>query len=77
MAANTHASGTADATVTFSRPVDYLLVFVSTGTTFTLSLDKGANYITIAAGFHSFKVGATDEVRLTSTGAWQLVGVQA
>ena len=77
MAANTFASGTADGTVTFDKAVDYLNVFVGTGVAFSLSLDKGTNFITLPSGFHSFRIGSVKEVRIQSDGAWQLIGVQA
>lgn len=77
MAANMFASGSGDDTVLFEKAVDYLNVFVDTGATFGLSLDKGENFITLPAGFHSFRIGPTKEIQVTSDGDWQLVGVQA
>jgi hypothetical protein len=77
MAANTHAGSTSDDTVIFDKPINYLNVFVASGVTFSLSLDKGINYITLPAGFHSFRVGTVAEIRVQSDGAWQMIGVQA
>ena len=77
MAANTFASGTTDETVVFPRAVNYLNVFVAASVTFSLSVDKGENFISLPAGFHSFFVGPITEVQVQSTGAWQLIGVQA
>ena len=77
MAANTFAEGLGDATVTFDKPVDYLNVYISAGTIFSLSLDKGVNFITLDEGFFSFRIGAVKEVRVQADGAWQLIGVQA
>lgn len=76
MAANSSFSGTGDDTLEFDRPVNYLLVSVATGVTFSLSLDK-LTYMTLPAGFHSFHVGPVNEVMVKSSGAWQLTGVQA
>ncbi len=76
MAANTSFSGTSDKTMEFDRPVNYLLVSVASGVTFSLSLDKVV-YMTLPTGFYSFSVGPTTEVRVQASGAWQLTGVQA
>jgi hypothetical protein len=77
MAANVFASGSASDTITFDKAVNYLNVFVDSGVTFSLSLDKGANFITLPSGFHSFVIGSVKEVRVQSDGVWQLIGVQA
>jgi hypothetical protein len=77
MAANTFFDGTTDDTAVFDRPVNHLLIFVSTGTTFSFSLDRGESFMTLPAGFHSFPIGAVSEVHVQSTGAWQLIGEQA
>lgn len=77
MAANTFANGTSDGTVTFDKPVSHLNVYVATGVTFAISLDKGTNYLSMPAGFHSFKVGPINEVRIQADGEWELIGVQA
>jgi len=76
MAANYFSSGTTDKTITFNKAVSYLNIFVGSGVTFSFSLDT-INYMTLPAGFHSFPVGLIKEVRVTSSGAWQLIGVQA
>ena len=77
MASNTFANGSADGTVTFDRPIDHLNINVSTGTTFSFSIDKGLNFMTLPAGFHSIPLGSVSEVRIQSDGEWQLIGVQA
>ena len=76
MASNTFAGGTTDDTIIFDKPVDYLNIFVGTGVTFALSLDKGNNFISLPAGFHSFRISAIKEVQVEANGAWQLIGVQ-
>jgi hypothetical protein len=77
MSANTFASGTADGTVEFDKPVNYLNVFVATGVTLSISLDKGTNFMSLPAGFHSFRVGLVSEVQISANGEWELIGVQA
>jgi len=78
MAANTFASGTTSgAEVKFDRPVNHLNINVETGVTLSFSLDSGANYMTLPAGFHSIPVGAVSKVIIAADGAWQLIGVQA
>jgi len=77
MAANTFGGAAANGTVEFDKPVDHLNVFVASGVTCSISLDKGNNYITIPAGFHSFRVGLITDVWVLADGAWQLIGVQA
>jgi len=77
MAANTHANGAAPGgLVTFDKPVGHLNVYVDTGVTFAISLDKGASFLTLPAGFHSFKVGSVKELHIEADGVWELVGVQ-
>ncbi len=76
MASNYFASGTADQTVEFERPVGHLNIFVDSGVTFSFSLDT-VNYMELPAGFHSFPVGRVSEVRVSASGAWQLIGIQA
>lgn len=77
MASNTCSSGTADKTITFSRPVGHLNISVATGVTFLFSIDLGVTFITLPVGFHSFPVGQVTEVQIKANGAWQLVGVQS
>jgi hypothetical protein len=77
MSSNTHASGSVDGTVIFDRAVDHLNVFVDTGVTFSISLDFGENFLTLPAGFHSFRVGLLKEVYIQADGDWQLIAVQA
>ena len=77
MAANTFASGTTDGTVVFDKPVNYLNVYVATGVTFAISLDKGENFMSMPAGFHSFRIGPVLEVQVWSDGEWEMIGVQA
>ena len=77
MAANYFDGGTTGKTVNFDRFVNYLTVFVASGVTFTMSLDSKGNHITIPAGLHSFVVGAIKTIEVTSTGAWQINGVQS
>ncbi len=77
MASNTFAGGTTDETVVFDKPINYLNIFVGTGVTFAVSLDKGENFLSLPVGFHSFFIGHVKEVQVQSSGAWQLIGVQA
>ena len=77
MAANTFASGTTDSTVSFDKPVDYLNVYVASGVTFAISLDRGENFMTLPEGFHSFRIGPVREVQIEADGNWDLIGVQA
>jgi len=76
MAANTFANGTSGAVVKFDKPVCHLNVYIDAGVTFAISLDKGANYLTLPAGFHSIKIGPVKEVQIDADGIWELVGVQ-
>ena len=76
MANNYFASGSADYTVGFERPVGYLNVFVSASTTFSISVD-GSNYMTLPSGFHTFPVGLLYTVYVQANGAWQIIGVAA
>ncbi|GAF93977.1 unnamed protein product [marine sediment metagenome] len=77
MAANTFANGASDGTVIFDKPVAHLNVFIASGVTFAISLDKGMNYLSMPAGFHSFRIGHISEVRVQANGVWELIGVQA
>lgn len=77
MAANTFASGAVDGTVIFDKPVNHLNVFVAAGVTLAISLDKGENFMSLPAGFHSFRIGPVLEVQIQSDGEWDLIGVQA
>lgn len=77
MAANTFANGTSDGTISFDKPVNYLNIYVASAVTFAISLDKGANFMSLPEGFHSFRIGAVREVRVQSDGEWELIGVQA
>jgi len=79
MASNIHVGSTVSVTdkvFGFNRAVGYLNVFVATGTTLQLSFDGGDNFLTIPAGFNSMTIGPTTTVIATSTGAFQIVGVQ-
>ena len=77
MAANTFANGTGDDTVTFDKPIDYLNVYIASGVTFAISLDRGQNFMSMPDGFHSFRIGPVTEVQIQSDGEWELIGVQA
>ena len=77
MAANTTYTGSTDDTLTFDKPIGHVVVSVSSGTTFALSIDKGTSYMTVPAGLHDFRIGAITEIRVQSDGAWQLIGIQA
>lgn len=77
MASNSFADGNADATIEFERPVSYLIISVSTGTTFSFSIDKGLNYMGMSEGFYNFFVGTIEEIRIQADGDWQLIGVQS
>lgn len=77
MASNTFAGGVGDDTITFSKPVDHLNVYVATGVTFAISVDKGTNFMSLPAGFHSFRIGPVSEVQVQADGEWELIGVQA
>lgn len=76
MASNYFSNGTTDGTVAFSKPVNLLNIFVATGVTFAFSVDT-VHYITVPAGFYSVPVGPVLEVRVQSTGAWQILARQA
>ena len=76
MSSNYYASGVEYEEITFDRPVNYINIFVSTGNTASLSVDRGQNFITITAGFHSFAIGSVDEIVVSGTGAWQILAVQ-
>lgn len=76
MAANIFKSGTGNATLSFDRAVDYININVAASVTLSLSVD-GTNYMTIPSGLHSFRIGATFSIWINSTGAWQLIAVQA
>jgi hypothetical protein len=79
MAANIFASSddTPNGEVNFDKPVDYLNIFVNTGVACAISLDKGANYLTVPSGFHSFRIGPTKSILVQADGVWQLIAVQA
>lgn len=77
MSANTFANGTTDETITFDKPINYLNVYVAAGVTFAISLDKGENFMSMPAGFHSFKIGSVKEIQIQADGEWELIGVQA
>ena len=77
MASNTFANGTEDGTVTFDKPIDHLNVYVASGVTLAISLDKGQNFMSLPEGFHSFRIGPVSEVQIQSDGEWELIGVQA
>lgn len=76
MAANNTFSGTADGTMEFPRPINYLNINVATGAVLSFSVD-GSNYVSLPVGFHSFRVGTTTTIYISSTGAWQAMGIQA
>lgn len=76
MAANTYANGSGDGGVEFDKPVGHLNVYIAGGVTFSISLDNGTNFLTLPAGFHSFRVGPVKKVIINSDGDWELVGVQ-
>ena len=77
MASNNFASGTGGAVVKFDKAIDHVNVYVATGVTFAISLDKGTNFLKLPVGFHSFKVGPLKELHIQASGEWQLVGVQS
>ncbi len=77
MAANTFAGGVGDDTFTFDKPINHINVFVATGVTFAISVDKGANFMSLPVGFHSFRIGTITEIQVQADGEWELIGVQA
>lgn len=79
MAANIFASNndTPTGEINFDKPVDYLNIFVDSGVACAISLDKGANYLTIPEGLYSFRIGPTKSILVQADGAWQLIAVQA
>jgi hypothetical protein len=76
MAANIFKSGTGNATITFDRAVDYINIFVAASITCTLSVDN-VGFMTIPSGLNSFRIGPTFNLYIQSTGAWQLIAIQA
>lgn len=62
---------------TFTKPVDYLNVNVEEGVLFEFSLDGGENFVTLPAGFHSFRIGPTFVINIRAEEGWQLLAVQA
>jgi len=76
MAANLYASGSGSKAVEFTRAVKHLNIFVSTGTTFSISFD-GENYMTLPAGFSNFPVGPILELWVSANGEWQIWAVQS
>ena len=76
MAANYFSGGSGDSVVVFSKPVNLLNIFVASGVTFSFSLDT-VNYITVPAGFFSIPIGPVFEVRVQSSGVWQILARQA
>jgi len=76
MSSNYFSSGAGYKEISFDRPVNYINIFVASGVVASLSLDKGENYISIPAGFHSFTIGSVDEIIVLADGAWQLIAVQ-
>lgn len=77
MAANIHIGGITDDSIIFNKPVNYLNIFVDSGVTFSLSLDKGTNYIEIPVGFHSFMIGSVLDIKIMANGNWSILAVQA
>lgn len=78
MASNSFASGTGNGTVVFEKPVDYLIMYVDTSVTCSISFDDGANYITVPDDWlHTFRIGPVKQLLIQSDGAWSLNGVQA
>lgn len=77
MPGNYHAGGTADDTIVFDKPIGHLNINVGASVTFSISLDKGENYMTLPSGFHQFPVSPISEIRIQSSGAWQLIAVQS
>jgi len=79
MASNIFASNadTPTGAITFDKPVDHINLYVAAGVTFSISFDKGANYLTVLPGFYSMRIGQTKSINITATGVWQLIAVQA
>ena len=77
MSSNIFASGTEDDTIEFGRSVSHINIYVDTGVTLSISLDKGQNFMTLPAGFHSFDIGPVFEVQVQADGAWQMIAVQS
>ena len=79
MASNYHYSSGAvsNEIIEFPRTICHLNIFVGSGVTFELSLDSGVNFIEIPPGFVSMPVGPVSNVMITSSGMFQLIGVQA
>jgi len=76
MASNLQFVGDTDDTINTDKPIGHILLHVSTGTTFSLSLDKGQTYMEIPAGFHNFPIGLTTDLRIRADGEWQLTTIQ-
>lgn len=79
MAANTHHSGStvSDMVIKFDKPIGHMLVWVDSGVDFSISFDSGENFLTFEPGNHSFPIGLTTRIHVTSDGDWELVGVQS
>ena len=76
MAANLFTSGSGSKGVEFTRAVSHLNIFVSTGTTFSISFD-GVGYMTLPAGFSNFPVGPVLKLWVSANGDWQIWAVQS
>lgn len=78
MASSIHRSGGAstEAGISFPKPVGHLLVWIDFGATFSISFDNKTNFFNLEPGSHSLPVGLTKLIHITSSGSWQMVGVQ-
>ncbi len=78
MSANTFFSGDSqEEKLVFDRPVCYLNIFITAGATFAFSLDDDEQFMSLPAGFHSFRIGAVTTIYVQSDDVWQLIGVKA
>jgi hypothetical protein len=76
MASNYFTGGSGDSITIFQKPVNLLNIFVTSGVTFSFSVDT-INYITVPAGFYSVPIGPVLEVRVQATGVWQILARQS
>lgn len=79
MAANQHIDGyiVTNQIFEFNRAAGHLNIFVGSGVTFSISFDGGVNFLTVPAGLTQTPIGPVNNVIITSSGTWQIVGSQA
>ena len=43
----------------------------------SISVDKGANFLTLLAGFHTLHLGVITSVQINGSGTWQILATEA